>query len=205
MKFEELLKDERFSNKLEKGQISQTFINEVKANCFEDELIERLISAEYEDLSEFDKDILSGKIIWDIDPIKIPIKKFNKELCDYLKKLGFTDKKISSLSKEICEIYKNINSIVAKKFEVNGIASFLIISDVCLFKAEDVTLDIQEVNKHIDWAKPGFILFAWTEDGGAMYFDIAGEKTSIYWCDHETDEMFLVADNCKEFVDIFCS
>ena len=98
MRFDELLKDERFIKKLEKGQISQTFINEVKANCFEDELIERLCITEYEDLSEFDKDILSGKIVWDIDSIKIPIKKFNKELCDYLKKLGMNNKKISNLS-----------------------------------------------------------------------------------------------------------
>lgn len=200
---EEVLKDEKFKKMIETGEVSPVFVEEVEGCVFDVWFVYELIYSE--NITKYEKGILSGEFKFKIDNEKLKInkKKFTNEMSDFLSVLTSenVDKELLS---QIVYLYQKANDIVQEYFCVDLYEPEEIsIMDICIFNNdENVTLDLAYINeKNGDWFKDGYMLFGFSEDGGAFYIKIKGEDLgSIFWCDHDTDEMYFISKNTKKFV-----
>lgn len=200
MNIKDILNNEVFKSKVSSGEISPVFVREMKQGCFTLELVQRLVFSKREELSTFDIEMLNGTMIFEPEPIKINIVKFKKQLVDFLVSIGLNTKVASLVSKNLASIYKKASKITGVEFETESLT--LSVCSLCFFNNDDPTIDIKEVNSEaFGWCKPGFVLFAWSEDDGAFYMNISDENNgSIWWLNHEEEKLKLISLSSEEFV-----
>ena len=204
MTIRDILNDKSFQDRVKTGDVSHIFVKELKHGIFPVQLATRLVYTEKKELKKSEQDILDGIITFDVDPIKISVKPFKSKMEKLLKTTGCNSP--TYLIENLVSLYKKANKIIDKEWAISSNSDQIIcINDFCIFDNEDNPMsDIVEVNSSEDedsWVKNGYLLFAWTEDGGAMYIKISEDNVgSIWYCDHELDTLTYVEKSCDALI-----